>query len=218
MLHKVWKGHNSEYNIGSHREKDAYLKYLNEEIIKQENPIHSICIMSNHTHEVYSLNECDGSIQALSELFRRHHARYGMYFNRKQNRKGKVAQERPFTCSVEKDDAHEMELTFYIHANPLRAGLCKDAKNFYYSTHRLYAYGKKEPWMANIVFPQWYMKLGKTMKQRQARYRSLFEDYLRRRGLIKVTHCIYGWGSLLWVHKRRRQIRRDFLGLGPPPD
>lgn len=215
-IHKVWRGHNREFNIGDGFEKRTYLNMLNEELIKQTNILHAVCLMSNHSHEMYQLGVAENDITMLSELFRRHHSRYGMYFNRKNKRSGKVAESRPFTCSVEPEDAIEMEVTFYIHANPIRAGICKDAKDYLYSTHRLYAYGKREPWMKNIIFPEWYMRLGSTMQARQKKYRQLFDAYLRKYGHIKVSHNIYGWGSILWVLDRKKQIRA--LVKNAPPD
>ena len=95
-------------------EKQAYLAILNEELIKQPNPIHAICLMSNHSHEIYSLE----SLQDFSPFMRRHHGRYGQFFNKKHDRCGKVAQDRPKTIAIE-DESHEMMVTFYVHANPL---------------------------------------------------------------------------------------------------
>lgn len=206
-LHKTWRGHNKEYNLQTPVEKKTYIRYLNEEITKQSSALNALCLMSNHSHEVYTLGPKPDSTRQLGDFFRRHHSRYGIYFNKKHDRCGKVAQDRPFTCSVEPEDATEMELTFYIHANPIRAGICNDAKDFVFSTHKLYAFGKKEPWMKHIVFPTWYIRLGKTMKDRQRVYRRLFDAYLRKKGLIKVAHSIYGWGSLLWLYKRKLHIR-----------
>lgn len=210
-LHKTWRGHNKEYNLGAPTEKQTYVRFLNQEIVKQKSQLHALCLMSNHSHEVYTLNDSDSGVHALGEFFRRHHSQYGSYFNRKHGRSGKVAQDRPFTCSIENEDAIEMEVVFYIHANPVRAGICKDAKDFAFSTHRFYAFGKKEPWMKQIVLPGWYMRLGKTIKDRQRVYRRLFDAYLRRKGLIKVQHSIYGWGSMLWVYKRKLHIREAVL-------
>ena len=200
-FHKVWRSHNREWNLGSPDEKQAYLAILNEELIKQPNPIHAICLMSNHSHEIYSLEK----LTDFSHFMRRHHGRYGQFFNKKHKRCGKVAQDRPQTIAIE-NDSHEMTVTFYIHANPLRARIVRDAKDYRWSTHRLYAFGKKTPWMGHIRFPQWYMDLAKTMEARQKKYRQLFDAYLRTFGLIKQTFSVYGIGDLRWARARRASI------------
>ncbi len=136
---------------------------------------------------------------------RRHHGRYGLFFNRKHQRCGKVAQDRPKTIAIE-NDSHEMTVTFYIHANPLRARIVRDAKDYPWSTHRLYAFGKKPPWMQHVRFPTWYMDLGRTMEDRQKKYRQLFDAYLRTFGLIKQLFSTYGIGDLRWTRERRGTI------------
>ena len=139
---------------------------------------------------------------------RRHHARYGQYFNKENGRSGKVAEDRPKTCLLE-DDRAAMEVTFYVHANPYRAQMPRSrAVNYRFSTHRLYAYGKREHWMGLITFPGWYMELGKTMEARQKVYRRLFADYLRRTGhesTIKYRKLFYG--SHLWTTEKEERLK-----------
>lgn len=171
------------------------------------NPLHALCLMSNHTHEIYTITD----LNEFSGFMRRHHSRYGQYFNYKEKRKGKVAQDRPLTSQIENDEYHMMA-TFYIHANPVRANICRDAKDFIWSTHRLYAFGKKTKWMKtlNIVFPDWYLNLGETMEERQRVYRQLFEQYLIEYGLKKKPISVFGTGSLIWIDRRRKNILSQF--------
>jgi putative transposase len=213
-FHKVWRGHNREPNLGSPDEKHSYLALLNEEIVKQSNPMHALCLMNNHSHEIYSLEH----LQNFSSFMRRHHGRYGQLFNRTRGRCGKVAQDRPRTIAIG-DEFHEMTVTFYIHANPLRARIVRDAKDYLWSTHRLYAFGKSSPWMKSIRFPPWYLGLGRTMEERQKKYRQLFDAYLREFGLIKRTFSIYGIGDLRWREARRTAILKSIKdrAKGPPP-
>jgi len=200
-FHKVWRGHNREWNLGEKDEKLAYLGFLNDELVKQRSSLHALCLMSNHTHEVYTLDQ----IQEFSSFMRRHHGRYGQFFNKKHRRSGKVAEDRPHTSAIE-SEGFEMTIVFYIHANPVRAGMVKDAKDYVWSTHQLYAFGRKVPWMKNIKFPDWYMNLGRTMKERQKKYRELFDAYLREYGLRKQHFTVYGVGDLRWRRARRMAI------------
>jgi len=150
---------------------------------------------------------------------RRHHARYGQFFNKKHKRCGKVAQDRPHTSAIQNDE-YEMIVIFYIHANPVRAGIVNDAKKYVWSTHNLYAFGKRAEWMKNIQFPIWYLNLGKTMKERQKKYRELFDAYLKEQGLRKQTFSFYGIGNLSWRRERRTEIlaftRSRARALAPP--
>jgi putative transposase len=97
---------------------------------------------------------------------------------------------------------------FYVHANPVRAGMVKDARDYHWSTHRLYAFGKREPWMVNVVLPNWYVKLGKNEEQRQEMYRKLFDRYLKERGLISQRFLKKRFfGSILWIEQREALVR-----------
>jgi REP element-mobilizing transposase RayT len=214
-FHKVWRGHNREWNLSEPDEKRVYLHMLNEEFSKQKNPLHVVCLMSNHSHEIYSLE----NLREFSCFMRRHHGRYGQFFNKRHHRCGKVAQDRPKTIAIE-NDSHEMTTTFYVHANPLRAKIVRDAKDYRWSTHRLYAFGKRAPWMRQVRFPAWYMNLAKTREERQKKYRQLFDAYLRQFGLIKQTFSIYGIGDLRWRSARRAPIleflRQKAKAASPP--
>jgi putative transposase len=192
-VHKIWRGHNKEWNIKTVQEKNKYLELLNDGL-GNNNPLQALTLMSNHTHELYWTTD----VKELSNQMRKHHSRYGRYFNCKHKRCGKVAQDRPKTCLIE-DDVHYMYAVFYIHANPVRAGIVNDAKDYPYSTHKLYAFGKKEAWMKNVEFPDWYIGLGNSMVERQRKYRKLFDAYLREYGYRKqqfLTGCFYG--SPVW--------------------
>ncbi len=169
--------------------------------VKKTNKLQAICIMSNHTHEVYLIEK----VHEFSEMLRKHHGKYAQNFNKKYNRSGRVQNDRAKIIQIE-DESHEMLAVFYSHANPIRAGIVKDASQYIWSTHMLYAFGKKASWMKAIhfKFPDWYLKLGKTVKERRKVYRSLFDKYLRKYGLIKINHNIYGFGSADWLSLRRK--------------
>ncbi len=212
-VHKIWRGHNKEWNLGTREQKLAYLNFLNADIenkkFKQGSEVQALTLMSSHTHEVHGIIE-----QILfSNQMRRHHSRYGAYFNKANNRCGKVAQDRPHTTLLESTH-QEMETVFYVHANPIRAKIVGDARNYYWSTHRLYAFGKREPWMRNVKLPQWYMRLGRTAEARQHAYRRLFAHYLKVKGHTKqdFLKSVF-FGSVIWCDRNRRMIadwRRDF--------
>lgn len=201
-VHKMWRGHNKEWNLATDEQKEKYLCLLNEDLESQKYKaganIQALTLMSNHTHEVFDIK----TPKLFSQHMRRHHSRYGAFFNRLSGRCGKVAQDRPKTCLLA-DNTHEMAAVLYVHANPIRAKIVKDARNYRWSTHRLYAFGIREAWMRNIRFPQWYLKLGKNMALRQKAYRKIFIDYLNSGGrekqhfLKSLFHGPYPWKTKL---------------------
>jgi putative transposase len=216
-VHKIWRGHNRDKNIGTDEEKQKYLKFFNDDFESEKYvqgaELMALTLMDNHTHEIYHVTD-----QPLfSEHMRRHHTRYGIHFNRMHERSGKVAEDRPKTCLLE-TEYQQMVVTFYVHANPVRAKMVSDAKKYLWTTHSLYAFGKRLPWMRNIVLPPWYLKLGRTAALRQKKYRQLFDAYLKREGMRPQPqfqhHC---FGSVLWMHDRHVIIKNWHRKRRRPP-
>ena len=207
-VHKVWRGHNKEWNLGKNEDKEKYLEFLNDDFDKKGSKvgadIEALCLMSNHAHEVFRVQ----SQIDFSNHMRRHHGRYGQHFNKMNGRSGKVAEDRPRTTLIE-DGHHEMRTVFYIHANPIRAGIVKDARNYQWSTHQLYAFGKRAAWMKHIKLPAWYIRLGKTAVDRQRKYRRLFAQYLKETGRFKQTFLKKPFvGNEVWIEEQRLKLSK----------
>ena len=182
FVHKFWRCHNREFLLQSQEVKELYFKCtekaLNHPSVSKNVHIHSYCLMDNHTHMEMSYK--DDSTH-LSSFMRIAHSHFGATFNRLKKRSGKVANERPGTPLIQ-DEEHMMRVHFYIEANPIRAKMCTYEKLKFYkhSSFKFYAFGIRDQWSHLITIPQWYINLGKTAKQRQAKYRKLFKLYLEK--------------------------------------
>lgn len=211
----MWRSHNKEWNLADPNEKAAYLQLLNKLLPKQTNELNAFTVMSSHSHELFNIID---KIQ-FSNLMRNHHSRYGMYFNKQHERRGKVAYDRPKTCLIEKEN-YSMTATFYIHANPIRAGITKNPSNYTFSTHKLYAFGKREKFMKYVRFPQWYMDLGKTWEDRRKKYRQLFDLYLKLNGIVALDFLKKNFfGTFLWMadfSKKVSKWRKSNTSKDPP--
>lgn len=204
--HKVWRGHNKEFVLATENCKETYLLQLKESIdlkIFEDISLNALCIMGNHTHEMFTI----GKVQRFSNLMRRHHSKFGIYYNRLNKRSGKVAESRPHTTCFEEDE-FSMEAVFYVHANPLRANIIKDERGYAWSTHMLYAYGKLSSALKKLnlkfKFPKWYIELGKTSKERQARYRKLFAQYRKNN-----SEHYRKFSKILFVGNARWEIAKN---------
>ena len=192
LFHKMWRGHNREYILDSNVDKAAYLDKLFRTYSKEIGDavsLHAYCLMGNHVHEAGSVrpNPRDGyqyGIRELGNWMRNAHSQFGAYYNKKNNRQGKVAYDRPKTSEIE-DQHHLLQVMFYLDANPVRAGIVSHPKHYRFSSYAYYAYGKKNKYTKHLKQPDGYLALGKTPKARQRKYRTLCERYLRQRGLIE---------------------------------
>ncbi len=173
----MWRCHNKEYYLRSFAAKALYMQAVCESLKKNKHVhIYSFCVMDNHYHQSTGYEE---SSQTLSSYMRYAHSLFGSRFNKVNKRSGKVAESRPKTSLIE-DEEHEIRVQFYIEANPIRANLCsaENLKNYKYNSFKFYAYGLKDEYTGLLTVPEWYMKLGKTAKERQRKYRKLFYAYL----------------------------------------
>lgn len=219
-FHKIWRCHNRERLLESHYEKRAYLKAIRDDYVNRCDPdeflLYAFCAMGNHIHEAGGIV---GNSKAFSEHMRRAHGRFGLVFNKRHGRLGKVAHDRPKTLRIE-DDESILRCMFYMDCNPVRAGLIKHPTDPWWrglSSCRFYALGEKDESHDALEPPAAYMRLGKTPRARRRRYRSLLDRYLIDRGLLRDPRMTGGYflGGELWVLEMRRALREDRVDHPP---
>jgi putative transposase len=91
---------------------------------------HAFCVVPNHYHlllETTSPNLGDGMRQLNGD--------YARWFNRRYEFGGHLFQGRFHSATVE-SDSHLVELSRYIVLNPVRAGLCRRAEDWPWSSYR----------------------------------------------------------------------------------
>jgi putative transposase len=91
---------------------------------------HAYCLMGNHYHLVLETPRPN-----LSRGMQQLGSGYAQSFNRRHERTGHVLQGRYKAFLVEKE-AHLLELTRYVVLNPVRAGLCRSAGEWRWSSYR----------------------------------------------------------------------------------
>jgi REP-associated tyrosine transposase len=82
------------------------------------------CLMPNHYHAVI-----EGPMPAISRVMHRLNGIYARSFNERHDRCGHLFQERFFSRLV-RDDEYLGNVCEYVLHNPVRAGLCADAKDW----------------------------------------------------------------------------------------
>ncbi len=198
--------------------KDLYFKCteygLGHRSVAGNIKLTSFCLMNNHSHMGI---EYENSSMYLSNFMRISHARFGYAFNKINGTSGKVANDRPKTPLIENSD-HCMRVHFYIEANPIRANILKleQLHLSQYSSYGFYAYGKKSKWSHLLTIPQWYLELGKTPKERQAKYRKLFREYLMLEAKSDYISKPF-IGTFRWVENSLNWVRSEAEKRTKPP-
>jgi putative transposase len=98
------------------------------------------CLMPNHIHLLIQ----SGKSSDLPKFMQGILQVYANYFRKKYDSTGFLFQNRYRSLHIEKE-SYLLECARYIERNPLRAKICRDLKDYFWSSYRFYAEGKEDP-------------------------------------------------------------------------
>ncbi len=133
---------------------------------------HAYCLMGNHYHLLVETPNPDLSagVQLLNGW-------YAQKFNRRHGYKGHLFEGRFHSVLVESQH-HLLELTRYIVLNPVRAGLCRHAHEWAWSSYRAVLDASPRPAFLEV---RWLtLQFGSDDEQGRRRYATFVRDGLRR--------------------------------------
>jgi len=130
VYHVILRGINKQQIFFDEEDYDKFLFILSEEKEKSGFKIHSFCLMGNHIHLLIEEKE-HGS---LSTVMKRITIRFVYWYNIKYERCGHLFQDR-FKSEAVEDKTYFCTVVRYIHQNPQKAGLCKELKEYKYSSY-----------------------------------------------------------------------------------
>jgi len=175
--------------------------------------VFAFCLLDNHFH--LFLRTPEGG---LAPGMRQLNGDYAGYFNRRHGRLGPLMQGRYKSVLVE-GAGHWLELSRYLHLNPVRAGLCKRPEDWFWSSYRAYHRPALRPeWLdCRTVLAEF----GKDEAKARRAYRGYMEDGLGRRLDNPVSKAAHGLvlGSDEFVRRVRGLLSRrggqaEVPGLG----
>ncbi|SDQ20304.1 REP-associated tyrosine transposase [Virgibacillus salinus] len=95
------------------------------------------CLMTNHFHL-----QLRSQVQPVSKVMSLLNKRYADYYNTKNSITGHVFEKRYFDKIIYSNE-DMLEISRYIHLNPLKAGMVKTPESYRWSSYRYYLYTKK---------------------------------------------------------------------------
>jgi hypothetical protein len=160
--------------------------------------------MPNHYHLLLRTRQAN-----LSRAMHWFSGTYTRRFNNRHGRSGHLFQGR-FKSMLVQNDAYVMQLSCYIHRNPLRAGLVQRLADYPWSSYLYYAYAKKPPeWLSTQMIlsqlnaPNPHRRYREKVQRYAQQETQLWEDF--RHGFIL--------GSKMFVES----IQKRFLPEHPAP-
>lgn len=170
FYHVTSRGNEQKDVFKSQKDREKFLDYLASATQRYGAVLHAYCLMSNHYHLL--LETPDGN---LSQIMRHINGAYTTYFNVKRKRAGHLFQGRYKAILVEFDE-YAMELTRYIHLNPVRAGMVARPEDYIWSSYRSYIGLNSAPdWLRMEVILAYF---GNGIDNAKQCYRTFVEDLL----------------------------------------
>jgi putative transposase len=143
FYHITARGNEGREIFRSLRDRQQFLSYLESAVRRYHAVIHVYCLMGNHYHLL--LETPSGN---LSQILRHINGAYTTYFNVKRNRSGHLLQGR-FKAILVDADEYAMELSRYIHLNPVRASLANRPEQYPWSSFPYYVGERQKPdWLS----------------------------------------------------------------------
>ncbi len=147
FYHVLLRGNNSENIFFSNEDRCRLSLLLQEGVERFGHKIHAFCFMSNHIHLAVQTSQ-----ESISKVVQNFAFRYSSYINRRYSRKGHVFQGR-FKSILLNENGFLKRLIRYIHLNPLRVGLVKNALSYRWSSYSCYLNPDEHdfPWVTTHV-------------------------------------------------------------------
>jgi putative transposase len=163
IYHVAGRGNNRQAIFLDDDDRRLFLDLLGQAAPRFRLRLFAFCLMTNHYH-LFLRTEQANLAAAMHWL----NATYTIRFNRRRHRSGHLFQGR-YQAVVVAEEAHWEHLSFYLHLNPVRAGLAKDPADYPWSSFRDYTHLKSRyEWLKPELILDGY---GGSPASRRRRYR-----------------------------------------------
>lgn len=190
-----------------------FLERVDHILSASSTPCYAWALMTNHVHLLIRTG-----IVPLATLMRRLLTGYAVSYNRRHRRHGQLFQNR-YKSILCQEDTYLMELTRYIHLNPLRVGMVRNIESldtFPYTGHAALMGTQDVSWQdTDKIFGLFAVK--KAVARRK--YRSFVEkgiDLGRRPELVGggLVRSLGGWKQAKKLVKGQQRLKGDERILG----
>lgn len=138
VYHVTARGNERKKIFFSKTDYNKFIQYLTEAKNKFNINLHCYVLMNNHYHLIVETPDAN-----LSRAMHYINGSFTTYINIKRKRSGHLFQGRYKSIIVDKDN-YLLELSRYIHLNPVRAKMVEKPEDYYYSSYSSYISRKKD--------------------------------------------------------------------------
>ncbi len=201
-FHVLNRGNDRQCVFSDDDDHRAFLNALGQTQLRYPFRLYGYCLMSNHFHLLLRTEPGVSISRVLQSLTIAHTWRY----HKRHGSVGHVWQGRFKSPAVESDD-HLWTVLRYIEANPLRAGIVADPRDYPWSSYPAHAMGRSDPLLSK--FPEW-QELGDDEPARRARWHEKVVSGLLDAELAAVRRSLASghlFGSESWVEATELRLQ-----------
>ena len=194
-------------------DRDTFLQRAGSIFTASQTPCFAWVLMTNHVHLLIRT-----ALVPLSTLMRRLLTGYAMAFNRRHRRHGQLFQNR-YKSILCQEDAYLLELTRYIHLNPLRAKIVSDLKaldTYAYSGHAVLMGRNINEWQDTDYILTLFADQRSTARRRYRLFVKQGIEAGRRPDLVGggLIRSLGGWKAARSLTKGHQRVKGDERILG----
>ncbi len=172
LYHVIIRGNGGQEIFYSKADRFRFYLLLQEGIERYGHLIHAFCLMTNHVHLAIQVGDI-----ALPRIIQNISFRYTRWVNWRGGRTGHLFQGRYKAVLVDAD-SYLLELTRYIHLNPVRSGIVREPESYTWSGHRAYLGLETIPWLTT----DWVLSMFSSNVKRARRAYGKFVEEGKRGG------------------------------------
>lgn len=213
LHHIIARGIEKRKIFFDNADRDSFLERLGIILTETRTPCFAWTLIPNHLHLLLRTGSTP-----IATVMRRLLTGYAVTFNRRHRRHGQLFQNR-YKSILCQEDLYLLELVRYIHLNPLRAGIVKEAKaldKYPYCGHSVLMGKNKREWQEVDYILKFYDSKYLTARRRYREYvKKGFADGRRPElvggGLVRSAG---GWSAVKAMRWGFERIKGDERILG----
>ena len=199
IYHLIARGNRAQDIFLDGADRDRFLGYLKDARTKFDLEIFCFALLDNHFHVSLRTHRAN-----LSKAMQWLQTSYSVYFNLRHEASGHLFAGRYKSILVE-NERYLIALSCYVHLNPVKVGLVKDARSYRWSSCRAYTDSRaNHNWLSTGVILDLF---GRQRRKQKMMYRkALKESSDSTRRIDKTVKR----GFLLGGSKFRAQINKKY--------
>ena len=195
LYHITSRGNERKAIFSDKKDYEKFLHYVVEARDKFQFYLYAYVLMTNHYHLLIETAHPN-----LSRVMQYLNTAYTVFYNHRHKRSGHLFQGRYKSIVVEKD-SYLLELTRYIHLNPVKAKMVKTPEKYLWSSFGEYTQNKKEKFIDKEQVEKYF-------KMSPKEYQSFVLDGANeKKNIFKNTRAGFLLGSDEFVEEKLRGLK-----------